>query len=82
MSYPHQPGSPLFDGAEAFEAYCKEMDEAPFEIVTCDACDGYGNEVFGITVYEPGCGFSHDSTDERPCKHCGGAGVIYREAQP
>lgn len=26
MTYPHQPGSPQFDGAEAFEAYQNELD--------------------------------------------------------
>lgn len=41
---------------------------------TCEACDGSGVEVFGTTVYEPGCGFPHSSTDERPCSTCGGAG--------
>jgi hypothetical protein len=40
----------------------------------CECCDGSGVEVFGVTVYEHGCGFSHDSTDERPCKECGGTG--------
>lgn len=42
--------------------------------VTCDACGGYGAEVFGTRVYEPGCGFAHDSSDERPCEKCHGNG--------
>lgn len=54
-------------------------DHGPF----CDACLGSGVEVFGITVYEPGCGYSHDSTDERPCPACGGSGRIeMRHAAP
>lgn len=41
----------------------------------CEACDGSGVEVFGITVYEPGCSFSHESSDERPCPLCDGSGL-------
>ena len=26
MSYPHQPGSPSFEGGAAYEAYCDELD--------------------------------------------------------
>lgn len=74
MSYPHQPGSPLFDGADAYEAYCKE------QWFVCDACDGSGVEVFGVRVYEHGCGFAHDSSDERPCERCGGVGGWVGEA--
>lgn len=47
-----------------------------FITATCPACDGSGVEVFGVTVYEHGCGFSHPSTDERPCGQCAGEGVI------
>ena len=38
MTYPHQPGSPWFDGADAYEAYLNEMygrlqrDAAPMTI--------------------------------------------------
>lgn len=42
----------------------------------CPACDGSGVEVFAVTVYEPGCGYSHDSTDERPCPTCNGVGEV------
>ncbi len=42
----------------------------------CEACDGSGVEVFAIRVYEHGCGFAHDSTDERPCRECGGSGRV------
>ena len=48
----------------------------------CPACDGSGVEVFGITVYEPGCCFSHDSTDERPCRLCDGSGLADRKYEP
>lgn len=44
--------------------------------MTCPNCDGSGVEVFGITVYEHGCGYSHDSTDERPCPTCHGSGRL------
>lgn len=45
-------------------------DHGPF----CPECLGSGVEVFAVTVYEHGCGFSHTSTDERPCRECGGTG--------
>jgi DnaJ-class molecular chaperone len=48
----------------------------------CDACDGSGVEVFGTFVYEPGCGFGHDSTDERPCGKCNGAGGWVDDVEP
>lgn len=47
--------------------------------LVCEACDGSGVEVFSVTVYEHGCGYSHDSTDERPCRVCDGAGRIRPE---
>ena len=40
----------------------------------CEACEGSGVVVFGITVYEPGCGYSHESSDERICEVCNGSG--------
>jgi len=49
---------------------------------TCDVCDGSGVEAFRVTVYEHGCGFPHDDTDERPCRGCGGAGIWIGEAEP
>lgn len=39
----------------------------------CPACDGAGIQVYRVTVYEHGCGFPHDDSDERPCGLCGGA---------
>lgn len=53
----------------------------PEQWFECRACDGYGVEVFGTTVYEPGCGFSHASSDERPCPHCHGDGGRIGEAK-
>lgn len=50
------------------------LPEAPQQWFTCDACDGSGEEVFGIWVYEPGCGYGHTSTDGRPCSKCCGEG--------
>jgi|GEM_PF-7073153 len=60
---------------------CSEGCDTPQQLITCEACDGSGVEVFGITVYEPGCGFSHPSTDERPCGHCAGLGEFIADAQ-
>jgi DnaJ-class molecular chaperone len=50
--------------------------------VTCDRCGGDGVLVFGTFEYEPGCGYGHESSDERPCPVCDGAGVIEREVKP
>lgn len=55
--------------------------EAPQQWFTCPACDGSGVEVFGIRVYEPGCGFAHDSSDERPCPECRGDGGWIGDAE-
>jgi DnaJ-class molecular chaperone len=44
-------------------------------------CEGSGVETFNIVVYEPGCYFTHDSTDERPCPECNGNGFTV-EVQP
>jgi DnaJ-class molecular chaperone len=40
----------------------------------CEACGGSGVIVFATRIYEHGCGFAHDSTDERPCEDCLGTG--------
>ena len=44
----------------------------------CPACEGSGVEVYATTVYEPGCYFAHDSSDERPCRECWGSGKAKR----
>lgn len=72
--YPHQPGSPEFDGADAYEAYQEEMArEPPQTWVDCDACGGDGYIVRRVTVYEHGCGFPHDDSAEETCGKCHGA---------
>lgn len=43
---------------------------------TCPYCGGEGIEVFRVTVYEHGCGFPHDDSDERPCRECNGSGWV------
>lgn len=48
----------------------------------CETCDGEGHIVIAITVYEAGCGFPHDDTDERPCPTCGGAGGDIIDMEP
>lgn len=40
----------------------------------CAVCDGAGVIAHRVTVYEHGCGFPHDDTDERPCSDCKGSG--------
>lgn len=40
----------------------------------CECCDGTGEIIFAITDYSPGCGFSHESSDGRPCEECNGTG--------
>lgn len=40
----------------------------------CESCDGAGEIVFAIWVYEPGCGYGHESSDAEPCRECGGSG--------
>jgi ssDNA-binding Zn-finger/Zn-ribbon topoisomerase 1 len=45
--------------------------EAALRIASrCPECNGSGVIVYGVTVYEHGCGFPHDDTDERPCPEC------------
>lgn len=53
-----------------------------FIFATCSHCSGSGVEVFRVTVYEHGCGFPHDDSDERPCPACNGEGVLETEAEP
>jgi hypothetical protein len=55
--------------------------EGPLQLVTCDACDGRGYTSHRITVYEHGCGFPHDDTDERRCEKCGGLGEWITDAE-
>lgn len=74
MPYPHQPGSPWFDGADAFEAYLDDQER--LTLAVCETCAGDGCIRRLITVYEHGCGFPHDDVEEQPCPDCGGSGEI------
>lgn len=58
-----------------------DWDEPPLQIFTCGVCDGRGYTLHRVTVYEHGCGFPHDDTDERPCEHCGGYGEFIDDAE-
>jgi hypothetical protein len=49
-------------------------EHVPQRLDACGMCEGSGVETFNIVVYEPGCYFTHDSTDERPCPECNGNG--------
>lgn len=58
-----------------------DIETVPQQWFVCEACDGSGVEVFGTWEYEPGCGFGHASSDERPCSNCDGAGGFLGEAE-
>lgn len=49
-------------------------------LAECKACDGRGYHIKRVTVYEHGCGFPHDDTEEIRCDECGGAGDIVVES--
>lgn len=51
-------------------------DHGPWLIEDCPECGGAGIIPRRITVYEHGCGFPHDDTDEVPCADCDGSGVV------
>ncbi len=51
-------------------------DHGPQALAQCPECGGEGYFLKRITVYEHGCGFPHDDTDEIKCEACDGTGVI------
>lgn len=51
-------------------------DHGPIWLETCPKCDGLGVTLQRVTVYEAGCGFPHDDTDERKCEECDGLGTL------
>lgn len=57
-------------------------DETPQQWFTCDLCDGMGVIGRRVTVYEHGCGFPHDDTEENTCINCGGVGGWVVDAEP
>jgi hypothetical protein len=58
------------------------QDDPPQQWCVCSACGGSGVEVFRVTVYEHGCGFPHDDSDERPCGKCNGHGGWLDDVEP
>lgn len=52
-------------------------DHGPWQIFTCEACDGRGFTMHRVTVYEHGCGFPHDDAVERQCEACSGYGEFF-----
>jgi hypothetical protein len=50
--------------------------------VDCDHCDGSGVIGRRVTVYEHGCGFPHDDTEELPCPECDGTGQREVRVEP
>lgn len=64
---------------EADGEYLRQMtgeDHGPIFLVTCEACGGEGLISTRATVYEAGCAFPHDDTDEVKCEQCGGYGTV------
>jgi hypothetical protein len=51
-------------------------DHGPWHLIDCLECGGSGIVPRRITVYEAGCAFPHDDTDEAKCADCDGSGVI------
>lgn len=65
---------PDCDGGYA-TGYCHDdCREAPQRAVDCDRCDGKGYIVKRVTVYESGCHFPHDDSEEVECGYCAGLG--------
>jgi hypothetical protein len=62
--------------------YGPEDIPAPETWVECPECRGAGHTVHRITVYEHGCGFPHDDTEERPCERCRGEGGWIDDVEP
>jgi hypothetical protein len=56
------------------------LTDARFEI--CGHCNGSGVIGRRVSVYEHGCGFPHDDTEEEPCPECGGTGETETEVEP
>ena len=56
--------------------------DVPMQWFVCDACDGYGYEGRTVTVYDPGCAWPRQDTEEWPCSHCGGDGGWIGEVEP
>ena len=64
---------------EADGEYLRQMtgeDHGPYWLDTCPHCEGAGVTSHRITVYEAGCAFPHDDSDERKCEECDGFGTI------
>ena len=61
---------------------CRFDDDPPQRWYDCPTCGGEGYTVHRITVYEHGCGFPHDDSEERPCENCKGAGGFLDDETP
>ena len=75
------PGCTQTECDQAQPGYWDDDRDPPQVIITCKACDGQGFTVHRVTVYEHGCGFPHNDSEERPCERCGGHGEFIEEAE-
>lgn len=59
-----------------------DWSDVPMQWFICDACDGSGVLGRTVTVYEHGCAWSHQDTEEWPCSECKGEGGYLAEMEP
>lgn len=50
--------------------------------IECAECNGSAVKAVRVRVFEHGCGFAHDGTDEIPCPECDGLGVVETAGEP
>lgn len=55
--------------------------DAPQQEYTCKTCGGSGVIARRITVYEHGCGFPHNDTEELKCEQCDGFGTYVADME-
>lgn len=70
----NDPSEPISDAGHTVLDLWRHDARNALGLTQCPDCDGGGVIVSRATVYEAGCGFSHDDTDERPCPSCLGTG--------
>lgn len=48
----------------------------------CPVCDGSGETIYGVSIYEAGCGFPHAYDFGRACDNCDGTGKVEIQVEP